>query len=151
MRIFALKIVSSKQLKNGVFITQNISARWQQAKGKIALPVDRPTVKFMTVEPTGRPPGRPGLDSESKGSLAGQPLGRPELDTESRALCRSTGRSTGAIPESRSSLAVDRPGRPASSQRLRAHSVHVGLPVRSTDFCLGRPVWSTGRQPDQHL
>ena len=60
-------------------------------KGKFALPVDRavdrPTVKFMTVEPTDRPPGRPGLDPESNGSLAG----RPKPDTDSRALCRSTG------------------------------------------------------------
>ena len=32
---------------------------------------------------------------------------------------------------------------------LRAHSVHVGRPDRSTDFCLGRPVRSTCRQPDQ--
>ena len=125
-----------KQLKRGQIYYPSKSSRWQQAKGIFALPVDRavdrPTVKFMTVEPTGRPLGRLGLDPESNGSLAGRPHGRPKLDTESRALCRSTGafsreqRLTGGRP-------IRSTGQPAW---LRARPVHVGRPDRSTDFCL---------------
>ena len=38
----------------------------------------RPTVKFLTVEPVSRPPGRSRPEPESNGSLAGRPPGRPE-------------------------------------------------------------------------
>ena len=101
----------------GVFIAPFQICPLAAGKGIFALPVnravDRPTDKFITVEPTIRPLGRPGLDLESNGSLACRPLGRSELDTESRVSAgRPVGRP-GPFPESRSSLAVDRPGRPA--------------------------------------
>ena len=88
---------------------------------------------------TGRSPGRPGLEPESNDSLAGLPPGRLELDTESRTLCRSTGRSTGAISREQSSLDDRPPGRPAHQPKLACTSVHVSRLDRSTDFCLGRP------------
>ena len=125
----------------GVFIAPYEICLLAAGKGRNALPVDRPTVKNLTVAPT----GRPGLDPESNGSLAGRPPGRPEPDTESRALCRSTARSTWAISREQSSLAVDRVGRPAHQQSWRARSVHVGRLARSTDFKLDRPVRSTDR------
>ena len=74
MRIFALKIVVENQLNCGVFIAPNKISPLAVAKVRNDLPVDRPvdrpTVIFMTVVATGRPPGRPGLETESKGSLS---------------------------------------------------------------------------------
>jgi len=71
------------------------TSRWRpnQQPGLLSVdrPVDRPTVKFLTVGPA--------VDRV--------------LDTESRALYRSTARSTGAISREQNSLAVDRVGRPA--------------------------------------
>ena len=43
----------------GVFITQFGIFLLAAEKGIFALPVDRPTVKNVTVEPSSRPPGRP--------------------------------------------------------------------------------------------
>ena len=43
----------------GVFITLYGIRPLAAEKGIFALPVDRPTVKKVTVEPSGRPPGRP--------------------------------------------------------------------------------------------
>ena len=53
-------------------------------------PVDRPTVKNSTVEPSGRLPGQP---CQNQKATALWPVDRPvdRADTESRALCRSTG------------------------------------------------------------
>ena len=65
-------------------------------------PVDRPTFKFLTVEPADRPPGRSRPEPESNGSLAGRSPGRP------------------GQPES-GLTSVGRPlGRPAQGAGLRA-------------------------------
>ena len=108
--------------------TLSKSARWQLAKGRIALPVDRPTVIFMTIEP---------------------PVDRPvdrKLKTENRALCRSTGLSTRAIFREQKLSG----GRPTRSTGLPAKTtVHVRA-RRSTgavDRLLRRStVRSTGRR-----
>ena len=71
MKILALKILLENQLKYEVYIAPYEICPLAAGKGKFAPPVDRPTIKFLTVEPPGRPPGRPGLDPESNGSLVG--------------------------------------------------------------------------------
>ena len=91
MRIFALKKFVKNQLKYGVYIAPYEICPLAAGRGIFVLPVDRPTVKNLTVEPTSRPPGQPGLDPESNGSLVGRPPGRLRPDAESRALCRSIG------------------------------------------------------------
>ena len=76
-RNFALEILIEKQPRNGVFIPSFRICPLAAEKGQFALlvdrPVDRPTVKNLTVAPV----GRPGLDPESNGSLAGRLPGRP--------------------------------------------------------------------------
>ena len=152
MKILLLKFLLKTNSKWGIYNPVEICPLAAE-KGQIALPVDRPvdrpTVTFLTVEPNGRSPGRPSPDPESNSSLADRPPGRPELDTESRLSVRSTARSTGGFSREQSSLAVDRPSQPASPAWLRARSVHVGRPARSTAHCYGRPVRSTGSQPVQ--
>jgi len=103
-------------------------------KVKNGLPVDRLTVKNMTVEPAGRSPRRP---CQSREQLLSS---------------RSTGRSTV------SRLTVDRPyprvGHLQSVNRSVDQPkwlacvhvlVHVGRPVRSTDSGSDRPARSTAR------
>ena len=94
-------------------------------------PVDRPTVKFLTVEPA-----------------VDRPVDRG-TGTESRALCRSTGafqraealcsrpsRSTGP-PAVLACTSVDRPGRPTSSSVDRS-----GRPAEArTDTLKGLKGW----------
>ena len=92
----------------GIYSPKEICPLASLVKGKIALPVDqavdRPTVIFMTVEPP-----------------VDQPLDR-RLETESKALCRSTGRSTGAISREQKLSA----GRPTRSIGLPAKTiVHI--------------------------
>ena len=80
MRIFALLKSYRKLTQMGVFITPFEICPLAAGKGRNALPVDRPfdrpTVIFLTVEPSVDRPDR------------------PRLDTESRALCLSTGAIT---------------------------------------------------------
>ena len=86
--IFALGILGENNSRGGQFITPQKSARWQPEKGRNALPVDRPTVIFMTVEPSvDRPSPRPGYREQKLST--GQPPGRPGPDPESRAIWRS--------------------------------------------------------------
>ena len=73
------------------FIELKKTSRWSQDGLSVDRPVDRPTVRNLTVVP-----------AVDRG-----------LDTESRLSVRSTGPVDQGFPESRSSLAVDRVGRPA--------------------------------------
>ena len=138
-----------KTLVNGVFITHLKICPLAAEKGQFALPVDRPvdrpTVKFLTVEPTGRLPGRPGLDPESNGSLAGRPPGRPDLDTESRLSVRSIARSTGGFSREQSSLAVDRPPQLGCVHTLCTSVDWPGRPPTATVDRSGRPADSQSR------
>ena len=136
-----LKFLLKNQLKWGIYNPLEICPLAAE-KGQFALPVDRPTVTILTVAPAGRPPGQPGLNPESNGSLVGRSPGRPKPDTESRLSVRSTAQSTRGFSREQSSLAIDRPGRPVFPAWLRAHSVHVGRTVRSTAHCYGRPAAS---------
>ena len=104
--------------------------------------VDRPTVKFITIEPTGRPLSRPSLDPESNGSLAGRSLGRPELDTESRALCRSTGRSTRAFSREQK-LSGSRP------TRSTGPPAWLGVCLCTSVDRIGRPTSAPVDRPGQ--
>ena len=133
MKILALEKLVENSSRGGKFIAPENLPVGSLAKGNFALPIDRPvdwpTVTFLTVVP---------------------PVGRDWIQREA-ALCRSTGRSTGAISREQSSLDGRPPGRPAHQPRLRARLMHVGRPDRSTDFCYGRPLQSTGRQPGQTI
>ena len=75
---------------NGVFITHLEICPLAADKGKIALPVDRPTVKFLTVEPAGRPRDRPMPSLRSTVRLTAPTR---EWGTCSRSTERSTGPS----------------------------------------------------------
>ena len=90
--------------------------------------------------PPGRPPGRLALTVRFLTVVP--PVDRDWIQ-RAAALCRSTGRSTGAISREQSSLDGRPLGRPAHQPWLCAR--------RSTDFCLSRPVRSTGRQPGQTI
>ena len=103
----------------------------QSALLAVDRPIDWPMVKFLTVEPAIDRPGR------------------PWPGTEIRALCRLTDPVDRGFPESRSSLAVDRPssqswrarlctsvdrlGRPTCTERARQSGWRAGRPTRSTD------------------
>ena len=150
MEILLSKNLVQNNHEMGVFIPSFQICPLAAEKGKFALPVDRPTVIFLTVEPTERLPDRPGLDPESNGSLAGRLPGRPKPDTESRLSVRSTARSTGGFSREQSSLpvdcpgrpgpfldsrtlrTVDRPGQPAHQLKLACTLVHVGRPTTAT-------------------
>ena len=112
MEILALEILIEKTNSNGVFITHLKICPLAAKKGQFALPVDRLTVKNLTVEPSGRLPGRPcqilraialwpvdrPVDrgwKQGADSLCGRPPGRPEAFPESRALGGRPTRSTG--------------------------------------------------------
>ena len=117
------------QLKNGVYIAPFQIWPLAAGKGIFALPVDRPNGQISDRCAFGRPPGRPGLHTESSSSL---PVDRP-VDRGYFQVAELSSRSTGP---------------PAW---LRAHSVHVGRPARSTDYWYGWPARSTSRQPVQPL
>ena len=92
-------------------------------------PIDRPTVRILTVEPA--------ID---------RPVDRG-TGTESRALCRSTGPVDRGFLESFCSLAVDRVGRPALQPNWRARSVHVGRPTPGSVDRSGRPAEASESAP----
>ena len=95
-----------------------------------------------------------------------RPVDWPNSQISDRCASSRPARSTETGYRKQSSLPVDRPGRPGPFPESRAlwtvdrpvdwptspgcvHAVHVGRSDRSTDFCYGRPVRSTGRQPVQ--
>ena len=155
MREILLLKFSLKTTKKWVFIPSFQICPLAAEKGQFALLVDRPfgrpAVKFLTVEPTGRPPGQPGLDTGSNGSLASRPPSRPKPDTESRALCRSTGSVDRGLFQRAEALWRLTDPFDRLPAWLRARPVHVSRPDRSTDSCLGRPAQSIGRQQVQPL
>ena len=99
-------------------------------------PVDRPTVRFLTVEPAVDRPGRPRPGYRKQALCPVDRPDRPLPGTENRVLCRSTGAFQRAEALWRSTDPVDRP----SSQA----GVHV-CACRSTDSVdrLGRPTSSS--------
>jgi len=101
-------------------------------KGQKCTPVDRPVnwliVIFMTVEPP--------FDL----------LVDRDWIHRAAALYRSTSQSIGAISRVQSSLDGRPLGRSAHQPKLPCTFVHVDWLDRSTDFCSGRPVRSTGRR-----
>ena len=125
---FALKILGENSSRGQIYIPSK-STRWQSGKGQNC--------------PSGRSGGRPANGHIYDRWATGRPADRPETGNREQ-----------------SSMSVDRTisreqklsgGRPTRSTGLPTWatytSVHVGRPDRSTDFCLGRPVRSTSRQP----
>ena len=87
-----------------------------------------------------------GLEKLAVGSHVGLSVDRPVdrgLDTESRLSVRSTARSTGAFPESKSSLrstgSVDRPSSQNWRARLCTSVDRLGRPTSSSVNRSGRP------------
>ena len=120
--------------RNGVYIAPKQICPLAAGKGKISLPVDRPTVIFMTVVP---PVDRP-INQAQNQRADSLPVDRP-VDRGHFQRAELSGR-TG--PPAHGCVLSGRTGPPAHG------CMHVcGRLDRSTNFCLGRPVRSTGRQP----
>ena len=141
-RNFALEILVENTNSNGIYIAPLKFCPLAADKGKFALPVDRPTVKKVTVEPSGRPPGRPpGRPCQIQRAIALWPVDRP-VD-RAKAYGRPSGRPS--PPESGVTSAGRPHGRPAKTLGLCARIVHIGRPFWSTGSWSGRPV---GRPPE---
>ena len=100
----------------------------------------RKTSRWGSDRTIGRPTGRPPtVIFPTVGAAVDRPVDRA-FGIESRALCWSTGLVDRGFPESRSSLAVDRVGRPALQPDIGVHAVHVGHPSGRPTSDFGRPV-----------
>ena len=91
MENFALEILEETSSNEWVYIAPQNFCPLATGKGSFALPVDRPNGHFYDRCASGRPPGRPGLDSESSSSL---PVDRGHFQ-RAELSGRSTARSTG--------------------------------------------------------
>ena len=143
----------------GVFIAPNKFCPLAAGKVRNDLsvdhPVDWPTVIFYNRCAT----GRPGLEPESDGSLAGRPPGRSELDTESNSSLPGRPPNRPELDtESSSSLPVDQGHfqRAELSGRSTARSTHGCVHVLCTSVDrTGRPtsasVDRSGRPADSQV
>ena len=109
MKNFSLKILAKTALKWGIYNPQK-NLPVGREKAKIGFPVDRPTVKKVTVEPCGRTPGRPCQLREQR--LSGRSTARStETEKKSNALCPVDRPVDRRLSREQSSLAVNRDGR----------------------------------------
>ena len=86
MENFALKILKETSSNGWVYIATQNFCPLVAGKDSFALPVDWPNGHISYRCASGRPPGRPGLDTESSSSLSVNQFGRPGPFPESRAL-----------------------------------------------------------------
>ena len=122
---FALENLKRNMLREPIFIGFSKYSRWdpEQAQNGLLVnhPIDRPTIRFLTVWITSRPP---------QGKFpSSQPPGRPRPEPESSLSGSVDDRSTGARSREQA-LRIGRPhGPPAQSQNFCACSVHIGRPT----------------------
>ena len=130
-----LEIFFLKQSRNGVFIPSFQICPLTAEKGQIVLLVDRPTVKKVTVEPSGRPPGRPCQVQRAMALwLVDRSVDRV-WKQRAELSARSTARSTGGFPESRALWrSTDLPSKAACTFCARRSTGPADRPLlRSTD------------------
>ena len=122
-----------------VFITPFGICPLAAEKGIFALPVDWPTVKKVTVEPSGRPPGRP---YQIQRAIALWPVDRAGIQ-RAELSARSTDPVDRRLSRKQSSLAVDRPPQQSNVHVLCTSVDRPGRPLTATVD----PARSTGSLP----